>query len=180
MAQNITEKRGSNVLEWYESLIFSIFVVIALFSFVFRITLVYGSSMVPTLAEQDRLIVWATGYEPTRGDVVILDGYIEYGKPLVKRIIAVAGDTVDIDFDAGIVSVNGEVLDEPYIAEPTRLEGDVAFPLTVPEGSVFVMGDNRNGSTDSRNSAVGCIDERDVLGKAVFRILPFDKIGVIS
>ena len=180
MAQDLSEKRGGNVLEWYESLIFSVLVVIALFSFVFRVTLVYGSSMVPTLAEQDRLIVWGAGYTPQRGDVVILDGYIEYGKPLVKRIIAVAGDTVDIDFSTGAVSVNGEVLDEPYIAEPTREQGDVAFPLTVPEGKVFVMGDNRNASTDSRFSAVGCIDERDVLGKAVFRILPFNKIGVIS
>lgn len=180
MAHAATGKRGGNLLEWYESLVFSIFVVIALFSFVFRITLVYGSSMVPTLAEQDRLIVWAAGYQPARGDVVILDGYIEYGKPLVKRIIGVAGDTVDIDFSTGAVSVNGQVLDEPYIAEPTRTPGDVTFPLTVPAGKVFVMGDNRNGSRDSRDSVVGCLDERDVLGKVVFRILPFNKIGVIS
>jgi signal peptidase I len=174
------EKHGREALEWYESLIFGVTVIVLAFSFVFRITLVNGQSMEPTLQNQDRLIVWAAGYTPQRGDVVILDGYIDYGKPLVKRIIAVAGDTVNIDFTTGAVSVNGTVLDEPYIAETTQVSGDVTFPLTVPAGRVFVMGDNRNASTDSRFSTVGCLDEKDILGKAVFRLLPFGKMGVIS
>lgn len=171
---------GSGMLEWYEALIFAVVVMVVSFSFVFRITLVDGDSMQPTLSDQDRLIVWAAGYEPQRGDIVILDSYISYGSPLVKRVIAMSGDTIYIDYSTGTVMVNGEVLEEPYIMEPTYLQGDVTFPLTVPEGKIFVMGDNRNGSKDSRVSEVGCIDTRDILGKVIFRLMPFDQIGVIS
>ncbi|MCI2046715.1 MAG: signal peptidase I [Faecalibacterium sp.] len=180
MTEEGSEKSGQGLLEWYEALVFAIVVVVVAFSFALRITLVNGTSMVPTLQDQDRLVVWAAGYTPAHGDIVILDGYIDFGKPLVKRIIGLPGDTVNIDFSTGEVSVNGEVLDEPYIADQTHLQGDVTFPLTVPEGKVFVMGDNRNGSTDSRFSSVGCIDERDVLGKAFFRLLPFSEIGTIA
>jgi signal peptidase I len=180
MAEELSEKNGESLLEWYEALVFAIVVLVVAFSFAFRITLVNGTSMVPTLQDQDRLIVWASGYKPAHGDVIILDGYVDWGKPLVKRIIGMPGDTVNIDFTTGAVSVNGEVLDEPYIADVTHLQGDVAFPLTVPQGRVFVMGDNRNGSTDSRFSSVGCMDERDILGKAIFRLMPFDKIGKVQ
>lgn len=125
------------------------------------------------LANGDKLIVWGAGYEPQRGDVVIVDSYTAYGKPLVKRVIAKGGDTISIDYASGTVTVNGEVLDEDYIAEPTYLGYDVEFPYTVPEGTVFVMGDNRNNSLDSRSSYVGCIDERDILGKVLVCFLPF-------
>lgn len=170
--------RSSSLLEWYEALLFAVVILVVGFSFVFRITLVDGDSMEPTLSNQDRLIVWAAGYTPARGDVVIIDGYNPDGKPLVKRIIAMGGDTIDIDFAAGTVTVNGTVLDEPYILEPTHLQGSVSFPLTVPEGKVFVMGDNRNGSKDSR--ILGCIDTRDILGKVIFRLMPFQKMGRIA
>ena len=101
-------------------------------------------------------------------------------KPLVKRVIAKGGDVVNIDYQAGTVSVNGEVLQETYIAEPTYLGYDVTFPYTVPEGTVFVMGDNRNASLDSRSSYVGCIDERDILGKVLLCFLPFSDFGVVK
>ena len=130
--------RGQNLLEWYEALISAALVLVLIFSFFFRIIQVDGSSMVPTLVNGDKLIVWGAGYTPQRGDVVIVDSYTSYGKPLVKRVIAKGGDTVSIDYATGTVAVNGEVLQEDYIAEPTYLGYDVTFPYTVPEGTVSI------------------------------------------
>ena len=169
--EQIKPVRGQNLLEWYEALISAALVLVLIFSFFFRIIQVDGSSMVPTLVNGDKLIVWGAGYEPQRGDVVIVDSYTSYGKPLVKRVIAKGGDTV---------AVNGEVLQEDYIAEPTYLGYDVQFPYTVPEGTVFVMGDNRNQSLDSRSTYVGCIDERDILGKVLVCFMPFTDFGVVK
>ena len=128
----------------------------------------------------DKLVVWGAGYEPQRGDVVIVDSYTSYGRPLVKRVIAKGGDTISIDYATGTVEVNGKVLEGDYIAEPTYLGYDVEFPYTVPEGTVFVMGDNRNASLDSRSSYVGCIDEQDILGKVLLCFLPFSDFGVVK
>ena len=172
--------RGQNLLEWYEALISAALVLVLIFSFFFRIIQVDGRSMVPTLTHGDKLIVWAAGYTPQRGDVVIVDSYTVYGKPLVKRVIAKGGDTVSIDYATGTVAVNGEVLQEDYIAEPTYLGYDVTFPYTVPEGTVFVMGDNRNQSLDSRSTYVGCIDERDILGRVLVCFMPFTDFGVVK
>ena len=178
--QSPSAVRGQGMLEWYEALISAALVLVLIFSFFFRIIQVDGRSMVPTLANGDKLIVWAAGYTPQRGDVVIVDSYTAYGKPLVKRVIAKGGDTVSIDYSTGTVEVNGEVLQEDYIAEPTYLGYDVEFPYTVPEGTVFVMGDNRNASLDSRSSYVGCIDEQDILGKVLLCFLPFSDFGVVK
>ena len=172
--------RGQNLLEWYEALISAALVLVLIFSFFFRIIQVDGSSMVPTRVNGDKLIVWGAGYTPQRGDVVIVDSYTSYGKPLVKRVIAKGGDTISIDYDSGMVMVNGEVLQEDYIAEPTYLGYDVTFPYTVPEGTVFVMGDNRNQSLDSRSTYVGCIDERDILGRVLLCFMPFTDFGVVK
>ena len=131
-AQEPKPVRGQGVLEWYEALISAALVLVLVFSFFFRIIQVDGSSMVPTLVNGDKLIVWGAGYTPQRGDVVIVDSYTSYGKPLVKRVIAKGGDTVSIDYATGTVAVNGEVLQEDYIAEPTYLGYDVTFPYTVP------------------------------------------------
>ena len=172
--------RGQGAFEWYEALISAALVLVLIFSFFFRIIQVDGASMVPTLQNGDKLIVWGAGYTPERGDVVIVDSYTAYGKPLVKRVIAKGGDTISIDYEAGTVTVNGELLQEDYIAEPTYRGYDVTFPYTVPEGTVFVMGDNRNNSLDSRSSYVGCIDERDILGKVLVCFLPFSDFGVVK
>ena len=178
--QSPSAVRGQGLLEWYEALISAALVLVLIFSFFFRIIQVDGSSMVPTLVNGDKLIVWGAGYTPQRGDVVIVDSYTSYGKPLVKRVIAKGGDTVSIDYATGTVAVNGEVLQEDYIAEPTYLGYDVTFPYTVPEGTVFVMGDNRNQSLDSRSTYVGCIDERDILGRVLLCFMPFTDFGVVK
>ena len=178
--QQAQPARGQGLLEWYEALISAALVLVLVFSFFFRIIQVDGSSMVPTLINGDKLIVWGAGYTPQRGDVVIVDSYTAYGKPLVKRVIAKGGDTVSIDYSTGTVEVNGEVLQEDYIAEPTYLGYDLQFPYTVPEGTVFLMGDNRNESLDSRSSYIGCIDERDILGKVLVCFMPFTDFGVVK
>ena len=172
--------RNANMLEWYDALVFALAFLVFLFTFCARVVSVDGSSMVPTLHNGDRLVVQSVGYEAKRGDVVVIDSYISYGKPLVKRVVAIGGDTLDIDFATGDVILNGQVLDEPYNAERTHLAGDVKFPLTVPQGKVFVMGDNRQHSTDSRSTSVGFIDERDVLGRVLWRLFPLQQIGRIK
>ena len=173
-------RRNVDILDWYDALVFALAVLVLVFAFCARIVVVSGSSMNNTLVDGDRLLVQSTFYTPQRGDVVVVDSYINYGKPLVKRVIAKGGDTVDINLEQGLVYVNGEALDEPYVPEGTLSTGDVQFPLTVPEGTLFLMGDNRQHSTDSRSSSVGFIDERDILGKVVLRIYPFNKIGLIQ
>ena len=173
-------KSNQNIVEWYEALIFALAFLVLLFTFVVRVVAVNGSSMVPTLNSGDRLLVQSSLFQVERGDVVVIDSYIDYGKPLVKRVIAVGGDQVDINAETGEVFVNGQLLDEPYIAEATRQKGDMEFPLTVPEGYLFVMGDNRMHSTDSRYQDIGFIDERDILGQVLYRTYPFSAIGSIT
>lgn len=173
-------KQNRNALDWYESIVFAILLVAVIFTFAVRIVRVDGHSMDNTLADGERLLISSTPYTPERGQVVVVDRYAAYGKPLVKRVIAVGGDTVDINFGTGVVSVNGTPLEEPYTAEPTYLQESVTFPLTVPDGCLFLMGDNRNHSMDSRAEEIGCIDQRDILGRALARLMPLNKFGVIE
>ncbi len=173
-------KKNLDLLDWYDALVFALAALVLIFTFCVRIVVVDGHSMEPTLSSGDRLLVQSTLYTPQQGDVVVVDGYINYGKPLVKRVIATGGDTVDIDPEQGIVYVNGQALDEPYIAEPTYTQGNMTFPLTVPEGQLFLMGDNRQHSTDSRFTSVGLIDERDILGKVLWRIFPLNSLERIK
>ena len=172
-------KRNKDILEWYDALAVAVAVIALVFTFGLRVVQVDGHSMQPTLLNGERLLMTPLK-TPDYGDVVIVDSYIPYGKPLVKRVIAKGGDTISIDYDAGTVEVNGELLQEDYIAAPTHLGYDVEFPYTVPEGTVFVMGDNRNESLDSRSSYVGCIDERDILGKVLLCFLPVSDFGVVK
>ncbi len=184
--------KGRDLYEWVQSLVGSVLVVVAIFTFVIRMMGVDGHSMLNTLQHGDRLLVVNSMlyHDYKYGDIVILrkDGVFD-DDPIVKRVIAVEGQTVDIDFAEGIVYVDGEALEEDYIREPTYTAEGTEFPLTVPEGSIFVMGDNRNGSSDSRDYRLGTVDTRYVIGKAAFLIFPgpdyetekrdFKRIGVI-
>lgn len=150
----------------------AILAVFVIFTFVFRAVGVDGSSMVPTLHDGDWMAVRSIVTEVKRGDIVIITQPWDRNVPIVKRVIAVSGDVVNIDFNLHEVYVNGEKLNEPYINEPTALSYDMQFPLTVEEGKMFVMGDNRNDSLDSRSSRIGLIDERYIFGKAEVRLHP--------
>ena len=156
----------------------AVLVVFLIFALMFRAVGVDGDSMKPTLHDEDWVAVAGAVTEFERGDIVIVNQPWARNVPIIKRVIAVGGDTINIDFDRREVYVNGMRLDEPYILEPTWLEYDVEFPLTVDEGKLFVMGDNRNDSIDSRSSQIGLIDERYVLGKALIRIFPFGKWNI--
>ncbi len=175
-----TGRFHSELFDWGEALLISLAVVIVVFVFGVRVIGVEGNSMVPTLQDSNQLLVSNLFYTPQKGDIVILTKDSFMTSPIVKRVIATEGDTIDIDFDTGTVQVNGEVLQEDYIAEPTLTQFDSTFPQTVPEGCVFVMGDNRNHSTDSRYAALGMVDTRYIIGKVLLRIYPFDEIGTVS
>ena len=159
------------VYEFASILMASILAVAFIFTFIFKVSVVNGDSMKNTLHSGDRLIITARDFNIERGDIVIISQPNAYEKVLVKRVIAVGGQTVDIDIDRGVVLVDGEVLDEPYLSVKTKRLGDgFTYPVTVPEGKLFVMGDNRNNSADSRYAGVGFIDERYIVGEAVYRI----------
>ena len=151
-------------------------IALLLFRILFNVVVVSGPSMVPTLA--DNSVILTNHIKPNlEFESIVVCNSSGLDENIVKRIIGCPGDTIDIDFAAGIVYRNGVALDEPYTAEPTYLYESVDFPIMVPDGCLFVMGDNRNNSTDSRDSRVGCVDERDIMGAAVLRVLPFGKIG---
>ena len=151
-------------------------VVTILFVFVVRLVGVDGSSMFPTLYDHDYLLLRSNVIDHSydRGDIVVLKVPYFEDRPIVKRVIATEGQTVDIDFTAGTVAVDGTVLEEPYTLEPTYLyyEPGLDYPVTVDEGCVFVMGDNRNHSTDSRLADVGMVDTRYIMGTVFFRGFP--------
>ncbi len=175
---------SSELFGWCESLMTVLVFFVVIFTFVIRLIGVDGSSMFPTLEDHNIMLVSNLNYSPKRGDIVVLRKQGFYGdQPIVKRIIATGGDTIDIDSKTGDVYVNGEALDEPYIAEkidPVNDIGNMLYPLTIPEGNVFVMGDNRNASTDSRDSALGLVDERYILGHVLSVVYPFDDFGAVS
>jgi len=158
--------------DWVQCIVAALVIGILIFMFVARVVSVDGSSMYPTLCDRDKIITSDLFYTPKDGDVIVLQTDT-YGKdPLVKRIIATGGETVNIDFTAGVVYVNGEALDEPYVNALTHEQEDFSGPLTVPEGYLFVMGDNRNASTDSRSRMVGLVDARCVIGKVFLVLIP--------
>ena len=187
--EEVSEKTGGGLkkelFEWLEILVFCAVTAVLLFSCVARISRVDGQSMDHTLSHNELLLVWSLGYSPKQGDIVILnkttaDFLGEHA--IVKRVIATGGQTVDIDYARGFVYVDGELLDEPYIA------GEMYLPATphmmqthfeVPEGEIFVMGDNRNYSTDSRDDRLGTIHEDYILGRAVLVMFPFSSFGTL-
>lgn len=167
--------------EWIEAIVIGVAMVFFVFTFVVSGYTVNGESMNPTLEEQDRLIISLIYPSPKRGDIVVFTqpNPIEEQntKRLVKRIVAIEGDEVDINFETGVVYINGEEIEEDYILEPTYMNGNipVSFPLTVEQGKVFVLGDNRNNSRDSRDQSVGLVDERYLKGRAIVKFWPMSE-----
>lgn len=184
------EKPFAGALEWASSLVYAVLAMLVLNLFVFRSITVDGTSMVNTLQDQDRVLSTNFFYTPSRGDIVVLQADKiqnqhtgRYGEPIIKRVIALAGDTIKFDFDEGEVYLKkaGEqefqLLEEDYIAAPTHLSWDrhSGEEHIVPENCVFVMGDNRNGSLDSRSMYVGDVDTDLIMGRAFVRLFPIDQ-----
>ena len=168
----------TDLFYWAEALVFALTFLVLLSVFFVRFSGVDGSSMLPTLVDNDQVLVQLIGYdEPERGDIVVVYAPYFENEPLVKRVIAKGGDVVDIDPNTGAVSVNGEQLVEPYISEPLLNAGTLSYPYEVPEGQVFVMGDNRNHSSDSRLAEIGSLPYENIIGKVFFRIFPFTRLG---
>ncbi len=172
------EKKGwkRELLEWIESLGVAIIVVLLLTNFVFRFVVVDGNSMEPTLHHQNRLFVYRLGYEPDNGDIIVFKPRGDQNRYYIKRVIAVEGQTVDIK--DGEVYVDGEKLHEEYISAKIMSDYPGQYPKIVPEDCVFVLGDNRNASRDSRDeTGVGMVEEDSIVGKALFRVLPLSQLG---
>lgn len=185
-------KRRRTFLSYLHDMVFGLVAVLLVFMLLFRVIIVSGPSMMQTLQNGDCLILLSSTFcgDLKYGDIVVAskDSYKD-GEPIIKRVIATEGQEVNINFIEGTVSVDGVTLDEPYVNTPTNLFEGVTFPLTVKEGCVFVMGDNRNDSKDSRSQDIGLIDRREILGKALVLALPgadavtgkrdFGRIGVL-
>lgn len=195
----------SDLLEIIESTIITVFAIILIFTYLLHPVNVVGGSMVPTLNNEDRIFMSTVMFDISCGDIVVINNDVsylideetgepyeyqpldvngEYANPLleciIKRVIACGGQTIDIDFTTGEVTVDGVILDEPYLNDlTTKNDGAFSFPLEVPEGYYFVMGDNRNHSSDSRNKFVGLISEEQIYGKAVIRYAPFSQFKIL-
>ena len=172
---------GKEIYDWIYCLVIALIICVIIFAFFIRVIDVVGTSMNPTLNNSDKMLVSGLLYKPSVGDVVVFKkNEYDPDKALVKRVIAVEGQEINIDFDKGIVYINGQPIVEDYILEPTMNKLDFIGPKTVPEGCVFVMGDNRNASVDSRKTEIGMVDTRLILGKAYFVIYPLSEIRVIE
>ena len=188
-----SKKKSNMFLSNLHDVVFLVAGILLVFSLLFRVVIVRGPSMKNTLIDGDWLLLMSNVLysNPKQGDVVVAckESY-DNGTPIVKRVIATEGQTVNIDFEEGIVYVDNVALDEPYTLTKTNLYEGVSFPLTVDEGCLFVLGDNRNESKDSRSTDIGLIDRREILGKAVFVLFPgkvseqspreLGRIGVVS
>lgn len=175
VANEKTGKNASDTILFFKELIALLCGALLIFAFLFRVVVVSGPSMNATLLNGDYIILLSNTFykDPKAGDVIVASKHsFDDGEPIIKRVIATEGQQVDIDFENGIVYVDGNAIKEPYINAPTNLYEGVSFPLTVEEGCLFVMGDNRNKSKDSRSPDIGLIDRREVIGKALFLVFP--------
>ncbi|MBE6787178.1 MAG: signal peptidase I [Ruminococcaceae bacterium] len=189
--QQETKDNKKDFFEWLDVVSVALITVIIIFGFVFRIATISGTSMLDTLKHNEKVIITNLFYEPKQSDIVVISRNMynstedinEGSGPIIKRVIATENQTVDIDFEQGIVYVDGVALEEDYISTPTTVKHSVDFPVTVPKGHIFVLGDNRAVSLDSRSTSIGnngMIDKRYVLGHAVFRIFPFGEMGLLT
>lgn len=179
---------GADLYDWLQMFLGCVVAAVVLFNCVARLTRVDGSSMDTTLQHGEIMLIWSLGYTPKQGDIVVLNKTSvllpDWTEPraIVKRVIATGGQTVDVDYSTGTVYVDGRPLDEPYLHEEMRRPGAPSMQEThweVPEGSIFVMGDNRNYSTDSRDSLLGAIDTDYILGKAILALWPLNRFGAV-
>lgn len=177
---NKNERSQSDLYDWVQCLVAALLICVIVFAFFIRIIGIIGDSMNPTFEDSDSVVISNLFYEPKQGDIVVLRKASFQKEPIIKRIVATEGQVVEIDFDEGLVFVDGELLIESYILEPTYNQLDFDGPLTVPENFVFVMGDNRNNSLDSRFGIIGCVDERYIMGKVLFRLFPVSKFGAVN
>lgn len=172
---------GRELYQNVRTLVTVLAVLILAFTFLGRIIVVSGPSMENTLQNGDAMLVWSLGYSPKQGDVVVLTKRSYQEDSIVKRVIATEGQTVDIDYGSGAVYVDGIALEDDYIKEAMRVPsyGEGNNHVTVPEGCLFVMGDNRNQSADSRYPAIGIVDERCVIGRAVMVLFPVSNLKIL-
>ncbi len=163
------------MLSYLHDVVFILAAILVIMMFFFRIIVVSGPSMNQTLLDGDYLLLMNNLFyrNPEAGDIVVVSKKsFKDGEPIIKRVIATEGQEVDIDFSSGVVYVDGQALEEDYTYTPTNHSESGTFPIVVEDGCVFLMGDNRNGSWDSRDPLIGCVDKREILGKAVFLMLP--------
>ena len=168
------------VFEWASAFMVALIFVVLLLTFVFRQVTVSGTSMTDTLQNGDRLIISSFMYTPKYGDIIVASHGQDYSEPIIKRVIATEGQSISINYDTSEVSVDGVILEEDYIKGKTiKLRNPLDIPDVIPEGYVFVMGDNREGSLDSRSTEIGLIPVTNIIGKAEIRIYPFDSFGSV-
>lgn len=184
-SEEAPKRPGADLFEWLQMIMGCVLAAVVLFNCFARLTRVDGQSMDNTLQDGELMLVWSLGYQPKQGDIVVVNkktaDFLK-NRAIVKRVIALGGQTVDIDYATGTVYVDGMALDEPYIKETMYNTGDSLMQQThwqVPEGSIFVMGDNRNHSTDSRHDWLGYIDEDYILGRVVLGLWPPSRIGAM-
>ena len=183
MEKNIkTASKGvRSMYEWLEEIVFALVAVILVFTFLFRVVTVTGKSMLPNFVEGEKVVVTNLGHDIEQGTVVVVTNVLE--EPIIKRVIATEGQTVNIDYDTGTVYIDGVAQNEPYTegkpSEPLKTAANVSisYPYTIPEGYLWVMGDNRTDSADSRY--FGPIDSKTVTGRAVAIYWPLNHIGVL-
>ncbi len=176
-----TSSARMELYSWLQALVTALVALVLTFTFLGRIIAVDGNSMQYTLHHNDRLLLQSVGYHPRQGDIVVLTKSSFLPEPIVKRVIAIGGQKVEIDYVSGAVKVDGKPLSEPYIREPMMQPyWENIQSITVPEHCVFVMGDNRNHSSDSRDPRLGVVDERYIIGRALFVIFPLSRLGAVN